>query len=221
MVRVGPTIDCKIPTVASFLCVIGAYLIGSVSFAIVASWVLRLPDPRSYGSGNPGATNVLRSGKRAAAACTLLGDAAKGLAVVLLSRHLAPVLGFGEATVAACALAVFLGHLYPLYFGFKGGKGVSTALGILLGLSPWAALVALAVFIAVAALSRYASLASIVAALSAVVVSPMFLGRGSDLGAVVVIAALVVWRHRANIQRLQAGTESKLNPRERSAPPAA
>jgi acyl phosphate:glycerol-3-phosphate acyltransferase len=215
------TIACKIQTVASLLCVVGAYVIGSVSFAIVASWIFRLPDPRTYGSGNPGATNVLRSGKRAAAVCTLFGDAAKGLAVVLLSRHLAPVLGFGEATVAASALAVFLGHLYPLYFGFKGGKGVSTGLGILLGLSPWAALVAFAVFIAVAALSRYVSLASILAALSAVVVSPMLLGWGPDLGAVVVIAALVVWRHRTNIQRLRLGTESKLSLRDSSAPPAA
>jgi glycerol-3-phosphate acyltransferase PlsY len=202
------------------LCIVGAYLIGSVSFAIVASWVFRLPDPRSYGSGNPGATNVLRSGKRAAALCALLGDAAKGLIVVLLARHFAPLIGFGEATVAACALAVFLGHLYPLYFRFKGGKGVATAFGILLGLNPGVALVALIVFVAVAVLSRYASLASILGALAAAVVSPILLGSGPDLTAVIVIAALVVWRHRANIQRLQSGTESKLHLRRSTGPPA-
>jgi glycerol-3-phosphate acyltransferase PlsY len=203
------------------LCIVGAYLIGSVSFAIVASWVFRLPDPRSYGSGNPGATNVLRSGKRAAALCALLGDAAKGLIAVLLARHFAPRIGFGEVTVAACALAVFLGHLYPLYFRFKGGKGVATALGILLGLSPGVALVALVMFIAVAALSRYASLASILGALAAVVVSPILLGWGPDLTVVILIATLVIWRHRANIQRLQSGTESKLHLRRNSAPPVA
>jgi glycerol-3-phosphate acyltransferase PlsY len=207
------------PFVALFLCVIGAYLIGSVSFAIVASWIFRLPDPRSYGSGNPGATNVLRSGKRAAALCTLLGDVAKGLIAVVLARCFAPRIGFGEVTVAACALAVFLGHLYPLYFRFKGGKGVATAAGILLGLSPWVALVALVVFVAAAVLSRYASLASILAALAAVVVSPIVLGWGPDLAAVILIVAFVIWRHRANIERLQSGTEGKLNLRRVSPPP--
>ncbi len=199
------------PLIAFSLCVIGAYLIGSVSFAIVASWIFRLPDPRSYGSGNPGATNVLRSGKRAAALCTLLGDVAKGLVAVLLARHFAPLIGFGEATAAACAVAVFLGHLYPLYFRFKGGKGVATAAGILLGLSPCMALVALVVFTAAAVLTRYASLASILAALAAVAASPFLLGWGPDLAAVILIGALVVWRHRANIQRLRSGTEGKLN----------
>lgn len=203
------------------LCVVGAYLIGSISFAIVVSWMFRLPDPRSYGSGNPGATNVLRSGKRAAAICALFGDAAKGLIVVLLARHFAPVIGIGEATVAACAIAVFLGHLYPLYFRFKGGKGVATALGILLGLNPGVALVALVVFVVVAALSRYVSLASIVGALGAAVMSPILLGWGPDLAVVVLIAALVIWRHRANIQRLRSGTESKLRLRRNSVPPAA
>ena len=205
---------------AFFLCITGAYLIGSVSFAIVASWIFRLPDPRSYGSGNPGATNVLRSGKRAAALFTLLGDVAKGLVAVLLARHFAPLLGLGEATVAASALTVFLGHLYPLYFRFKGGKGVATAAGILLGLSPWVALVAFVAFVTTAALSRYVSLASIIAAFAAVVVSPIVLGWGVDLAAVVLIAALIVWRHRANIRRLQSGTEGKLNVRRNSAPPA-
>jgi glycerol-3-phosphate acyltransferase PlsY len=203
------------------LCVFGAYLIGSISFAIVASWMFRLPDPRSYGSRNPGATNVLRSGKRAAAICALLGDAAKGLIAVLLARYFAPLIGIGEVTVAACALAVFLGHLYPLYFRFKGGKGVATALGILLGLNPGVALVALVVFVVVAALSRYVSLASIVGALAAAVVSPILLGWGPDLAVVVLIAALVIWRHRANIQRLRSGTETKLYLRRGSVPPAA
>jgi len=208
------------PLGALFLCVIGAYLIGSISFAIVASWIFRLPDPRSYGSGNPGATNVLRSGKRAAALCTLSGDVAKGLVVVLLARRLEPLIGFGEATVAACALAVFLGHLYPLYFRFKGGKGVATAAGILLGLSPWVALAALVVFIAVLALTRYASLASILAALAADVVSPIALGWGPNLAALTLIAALVIWRHRANVQRLRSGTESKSYLRRSNSPPA-
>ena len=208
------------PLGALFLCVVGAYLIGSISFAIVASWIFRLPDPRSYGSGNPGATNVLRSGKRAAALCTLLGDVAKGLVAVLLARHFAPLIGFGEAMVATCAFAVFLGHLYPLYFRFKGGKGVATAAGILLGLSPWVALVALIVFVAVLALTRYASLASILAAFAAVVASPISLGWGPNLAALSLIAALVIWRHRANIQRLQSGTESKFNLRRSNSPPA-
>jgi acyl phosphate:glycerol-3-phosphate acyltransferase len=204
----------------SIACVVGAYLIGSISFAVLTSLIFGLPDPRTYGSGNPGATNVLRSGKRAAALCTLLGDVAKGSVAVLLARHFASVFGAGEATVAASAVAVFLGHLYPLYFGFKGGKGVSTALGILLGLSPWMALVVAVVFVAVAALSAYASLASILAAVAAVVVSPMLLGWSPDSGAVLLIAAFVVWRHRANIQRLQSGTERKLNLRRSGAPPA-
>jgi len=207
------------PFVAFSICVIGAYLIGSISFAIVSSWVFRLPDPRSYGSGNPGATNVLRSGRRTAALCTLLGDVAKGFVAVMLARYFTPMIGFGEMTVAAAALAVFLGHLYPLYFRFKGGKGVATALGILLGLSPWLALTTLVVFVVVAVLTRYASLASIIAALAAAGVSPALLGWGPNLVAVIGVAALVVWRHRANIRRLQSGTESKLHLR-RSDPPS-
>ena len=207
------------PFVAFSICVIGAYLIGSISFAIVSSWVFRLPDPRSYGSGNPGATNVLRSGRRTAALCTLLGDVAKGFVAVMLARYFTPMIGFGEMTVAAAALAVFLGHLYPLYFRFKGGKGVATALGILLGLSPWLALTTLVVFVVVAVLTRYASLASIIAALAAAGVSPALLGWGPNLVAVIGVAALVVWRHRANIRRLQSGTESKLHLRRSDPPP--
>jgi len=196
---------------ASLICVIGAYLIGSISFAVLASRIFHLPDPRSYGSGNPGAANVLRSGKVPAALFTLLGDAAKGVVGVELARLLAPSFGLGPTTVALCALAVVLGHLYPVFFGFKGGKGVATSFGALLALSPWAALVAAAVFLVVVALFRYVSLASILAAGAAVVVSPLVLGWGAESGAVLAIAALVIWRHRANLQRLRRGTESKLN----------
>jgi glycerol-3-phosphate acyltransferase PlsY len=202
----------------SLMCVIGAYLIGSVSFAVLASRIFGLPDPRTYGSGNPGAANVLRSGKLAAALFTLLGDAAKGVAAVLLARLLAPTLGFGPVTVALCALAVVLGHLYPVFFEFKGGKGVATSFGALLALSPWAALGAVAVFLLVVMLSRYVSLASILAAGAAAVVSALMSGWGAQTAAVLAIAALVVWRHRANIQRLHLGTESKLNLRRRAAP---
>jgi len=204
----------------SLLCVIAAYLIGSISFAIVASRIFRLPDPRSYGSGNPGATNVLRSGRKAAALLTLLGDAAKGLVTILVARYLAPVLGLGEATVAACGVAVFLGHLYPVYFGFKGGKGVATALGVLLGLNVWIALVGLVVFALVAVISRYVSLASVVTAAVLVVVAPVQLGLTPISAAIAIIAVLVIWRHRANMARLISGTESKLGVRGRETPPA-
>jgi glycerol-3-phosphate acyltransferase PlsY len=204
----------------SLLCVIAAYLIGSISFAIVASWIFRLPDPRSYGSGNPGATNVLRSGRKAAALVTLLGDAAKGFVTILIARYLAPVLGFAEATVAACGVAVFLGHLYPVYFGFKGGKGVATALGVLLGLNAWIALVGLVVFALVTIISRYVSLASVVTAAVLIIVAPVQLGLTPVAAAIATIAVLVIWRHRGNMTRLISGTERKLGFRSSEVPPA-
>ena len=204
----------------SLLCVIAAYLIGSISFAIVASRIFGLPDPRSYGSGTPGATNVLRSGRKAAALVTLLGDAAKGLVTILGVRYLAPALSFAEVTVAACAVAVFLGHLYPVYFRFKGGKGVATALGVLLGLDAWIALVGVAVFALVAVVSRYVSLASVVTAAVLIVVAPVQLGLTPIAAAVAIIAVLVIWRHRGNLARLVSGTESKLGARGNETPPA-
>ena len=204
----------------SLLCVIAAYLIGSISFAIVASRIFGLPDPRSYGSGNPGATNVLRSGRKAAALVTLLGDAAKGLVTILGVRYLAPALSFAEVTVAACAVAVFLGHLYPVYFRFKGGKGVATALGVLLGLDAWIALVGVAVFALVAVVSRYVSLASVVTAAVLIVVAPVQLGLTPIAAAIAIIAVLVIWRHRGNLARLVSGTESKLGARGNETPPA-
>lgn len=204
----------------SFACVLAAYLLGSISFGIVSSWIFRLPDPRSYGSGNPGATNVLRSGRKKAAVVTLLGDAAKGLVAVLLARHFASALGLGTATVAASGLAVFLGHVYPIYFRFKGGKGVATALGVLLGLDPWLAMVGLAVFIVAVSLSRYVSLASMAAAVAVAGLAPIRLDWSWSAAAVIIIAAVVVWRHQANIQRLREGTESKIKFRRSEVRPA-
>jgi glycerol-3-phosphate acyltransferase PlsY len=196
-----------------------AYLFGSVSFAVVISRVFGLPDPRTYGSGNPGATNVLRTGSKAAALLTLIGDAGKGAVTVWLTKSLGPQFGVGDATIAAVAVAAFAGHLYPLFFGFKGGKGVATAAGILLALSPWFALVALVVFGLVAAGSRYVSLASVTAALAAAIAGPLIMGWGPVTLAVIVMAGLVVWRHRANIARLLAGQESKVGSRRTGPPP--
>jgi len=142
------------------------------------------------------------------------------LVTILVARYLAPVLGLGEATVAACGVAVFLGHLYPVYFGFKGGKGVATALGVLLGLNVWIALVGLVVFALVAVISRYVSLASVVTAAVLVVVAPVQLGLTPISAAIAIIAVLVIWRHRANMARLISGTESKLGVRGRETPPA-
>ena len=188
----------------SALTVLAAYCLGSVSFAIAVSRLMRLPDPRTYGSRNPGATNVLRTGKRAAAALTLAGDAGKGWLAVWLAQLYAP-----EAAALA-GLAVFLGHLFPLFHRFKGGKGVATAAGVLFGLDVWLGLGSLATWIVIAAFLRYASLASLVAALFA----PFFawyIGLSYDMLLVVTsIAALLVWRHKGNIGRLFAGTESRI-----------
>jgi acyl phosphate:glycerol-3-phosphate acyltransferase len=186
-----------------------AYLLGSISFAIVVSRLMSLPDPRTYGSKNPGATNVLRTGRRVAAVLTLAGDAGKGWLAVWLAFWLA-----GDP--AAAGLAVFLGHLYPLFHRFRGGKGVATAAGVLFGLDPWMGLAALAAWIVMAVLFRYASLASISAALCA----PFFawFANPHHVLPVALIAALLVWRHRGNIARLWAGTEAKLGARKASPP---
>jgi glycerol-3-phosphate acyltransferase PlsY len=196
-----------------------AYLFGSVSFAVVVSRVFGLPDPRTYGSGNPGATNVLRSGSKVAAALTLLGDLLKGAVAVWVTQALGPRLGLGDGTIALVAAAAFAGHLYPVFFRFKGGKGVATAAGILLALSPWLGLAALAVFAVVIAVSRFVSLASVSAALAAASAAPLLLGWGPIALAVLLMAALVVWRHRQNLQRLFAGRENRLGARKPLPPP--
>lgn len=196
--------------VAFILFVVAAYLIGSISFAVVVSWCFGLPDPHTYGSGNPGATNVLRTGKKTAAVLTLLGDAAKGAIALWLAQRLAPEFGLGEMALAAVAFAAFIGHLFPVYFRFKGGKGVSTAAGILLALDVRVAGVVLLVWLLTVLALRYSSLASMVAALAAPAATIYFLGWGPFAWMVAAMTMLLLWRHRANIGRLLNGTESRI-----------
>jgi len=188
------------------LFIIFAYLWGSVSTAIIVCRLLDLPDPRTQGSGNPGATNVLRLAGKKAATITLLGDFLKGLLPVLLAGFA----GASEGGLAGVALAAFLGHLYPVFFGFAGGKGVATALGAIMGLSPWVALAALATWLVMAVTVRISSLA----ALTAAVVAPFYLWwfelPRSYVVAVLLMVALLIWRHRSNIHNLLAGTEDSI-----------
>lgn len=192
------------------LATLAAYLIGSLSFAVIVSRAMGLNDPRTYGSGNPGATNVLRSGNKAAAVLTLLLDALKGFVPVVLVDQLGARFGLGEGTVALVALAAFLGHLWPVFFRFQGGKGVATAAGVLLGLNPWLGLATLATWVIIAAFFRYSSLAAIVAAVFAPFYQLLIWGGGPAAISVAVMGLLLVWRHSANIQKLLKGTESKL-----------
>lgn len=201
--------------VASPLAVLLAYLIGSISFAVIVSRVMGLADPRSYGSKNPGATNVLRSGNRTAAVCTLLGDAAKGWLAVYLARFFAERYGFGDTTIALVALAVFVGHLYPVFHRFAGGKGVATAAGVLLALHPMLGIGTIATWIIIAFFFRYSSLAALVAAVFAPLWYLFLFGPGPIGMAVGAMSALLVWRHRANIGKLIAGKEAKIGGRTR------
>ena len=197
-------------TLLPFLAVLAAYLVGSLSFAVIVSRVMGLKDPRTYGSGNPGATNVLRSGSKAAAIVTLALDALKGYAPTALVAVFGPAHGLGEGTLALVALAAVLGHLYPVFFRFRGGKGVATAAGALFGIDPLLGAATLATWIIVAAFFRYSSLASIVAAVFAPFWQLMTEGAGPIAFALIAIALLLIWRHEANIKRLFAGTESRL-----------
>lgn len=192
-----------------------AYLLGSLSFAVLVSKAMGLKDPRSYGSNNPGATNVLRSGSKGAAVATLLLDGLKGWLPVVLVKWFGSAYGLGDGTVAAVGLAAFLGHLYPVFFQFKGGKGVATAAGVLLGIGWVLGVATLATWLIVAFFSRYSSLASIAAA----VFAPLFYLLGDRAAwyvdknivmALVVMSALLLYRHRENINKLVKGTESRL-----------
>ena len=200
---------------------LAAYLIGSLSFAVIVSRLMGLNDPRTYGSGNPGATNVLRSGNKAAAILTLLLDALKGFVPVFLVKEFGAPYGLDEGTLALVAVAAFLGHLWPVFFRFKGGKGVATAAGVLLGLNPWLGLATFATWIIIAAFTRYSSLAALVAAVFAPFYQVLIWGSGAVAMAVFVMGALLVWRHSGNIQKLLKGTESKLGQKAAGAAPAA
>jgi acyl phosphate:glycerol-3-phosphate acyltransferase len=200
-IRSMPT--ALIPTA---LAVTAAYCLGSVSFAIVVSRLLRLPDPRSYGSKNPGATNVLRTGKKAAAVLTLAGDAGKGWLAVWLAQLYTADIG----AMALAGLAVFLGHLFPLFHRFHGGKGVATAAGVLLALDWRIGLGTVATWAIIAVFLRYSSLAALVSAVFAPCFTALVLGFGLPAACVTVMAALLVWRHRQNIGRLLAGAETRI-----------
>ena len=197
------------------LAAVAAYLVGSLSFAVIVSRAMALNDPRTYGSKNPGATNVLRSGSKAAAIVTLLLDALKGWLPVVLVKWFGAPYGLGDGTVALVGLAAFLGHLFPVFFRFVGGKGVATALGVLVGISAWLGLAAGGIWLLVAVVFRFSSLASLAAAVLAPVVyvladgGPWLMDR-SILVAIIAMSALLVWRHAENISRLVQGKESRL-----------
>jgi len=200
---------------------VAAYLLGSLSFAVIVSRVMGLSDPRTYGSKNPGATNVLRSGSKAAAAVTLLFDALKGWLPVVLVRWFGAPYGLEEGTMALVGLAAFLGHLWPVFFRFEGGKGVATALGVLMGISGWLGLATLLTWVIIAFFFRYSSLASLVAA----VFAPFFYVLGGGVAwytdarvgvAIAVMSGLLAWRHKENIQRLLQGKESRLGSKKKA-----
>lgn len=202
------------------LATLAAYLIGSLSFAVVVSRFMGLADPRTYGSKNPGATNVLRSGNKAAAVITLLLDALKGWLPVVLVQAYGERYGLGAGTVALAGFAAFLGHLFPVFFRFQGGKGVATAAGVILAFNPWLGLASLATWVIIAVFFRYSSLASIVTA----VFAPAYYLLGGGVAweapgvmvlALAAMAVLLVWRHAENINRLIAGTESKLGAKKK------
>ncbi|MCH7342054.1 glycerol-3-phosphate 1-O-acyltransferase PlsY [Pelomonas sp. CA6] len=204
-------------TLYPLLAAVAGYLAGSLSFAVIISRVMGLADPRSYGSGNPGATNVLRSGNKAAAILTLAFDALKGYVPVLLVLMYGPRLGLGESTAALVGLAAFVGHLWPVFFRFEGGKGVATAAGVLLALNPQLGAATLATWVIVAFFFRYSSLASIVSALFAPFYQMLIWGAEPSVLAVGLMSLLLIWRHEANIRKLLAGTESKLGQKAASA----
>jgi glycerol-3-phosphate acyltransferase PlsY len=198
------------PELQTLIVALASYALGSVSFAVFVSKAMGLPDPRSYGSKNPGATNVLRSGSKLAAVLTLIGDAGKGALAVgltVLATGESPIAGYDPPIAGAMAL---LGHLYPAFHGFKGGKGVATAAGVLLALNPWLGLGALATFAILVAFFRIVSLASMAAAAFAVYWSWFLFGLTPVTPAVGAIALLVIWRHRENIVRLLNGKEPRL-----------
>jgi len=207
------------PAVYSIVAIVAAYLVGSLSFAVIVSRFMGLADPRSYGSGNPGATNVLRSGNKAAALLTLAFDALKGFVPVMAALWWQGRFGWGETTVGLVGLAAFVGHLWPVFFRFQGGKGVATAAGVLMALNPMLGAATLLTWLIVAFFTRYSSLAAIVAAAFAPFFQLLQWGPSPMVLPITVMSLLLVWRHHANIRKLLAGTESRLG--QKSAAPSA
>lgn len=208
-------------TLYPLLAILAGYLIGSLSFAVIVSRLMGLSDPRSYGSGNPGATNVLRSGNKAAAILTLVFDALKGYVPVLLVLLFGPDVGLGEGTAALVGLAAFLGHLWPVFFGFKGGKGVATAAGVLLAVNPLLGAATLATWLIVAYFTRYSSLAALVASVFAPFYQMLIWGMGPVVLTAGLMGLLLIWRHEANIRKLLNGTESRIGQKAAGAKAAA
>jgi len=202
------------PKLLAALGAVIAYLIGSLSFAVIVSRLFGLADPRSYGSGNPGATNVLRSGNKAAAVLTLVFDALKGYIPVVIAQHMS----LDIVTITAVGLGAFIGHLWPVFFKFEGGKGVATAAGVLLGFAPALGGLVLLVWLAMAVVFRYSSLAALTASIAAPIIQFQGWGFSVMTVGVIVMSALLIWRHEANIRKLLAGQESKLG--QKAAPPA-
>lgn len=202
--------DSATTPLISILVLLATFLIGSIPFAVIVSRAMRLDDPRSYGSGNPGATNVLRSGNKLAAVLTLLGDAAKGLLVVLLAKSWGPTLGLSTQLIAGIAIAVFLGHVFSIFLRFRGGKGVATAAGVLLGIHWTLGAAVLGIWLLVAATTRYSSLAALSAAILAPLLTLWLTSDQTWTGAVVIMSAILIWRHKDNIRKLLAGQEGRI-----------
>ncbi|MDB5813158.1 MAG: glycerol-3-phosphate acyltransferase [Rhodocyclales bacterium] len=203
------TISVAAPTV-TILALLIAFLIGSIPFAVLVSKAMGLDDPRSYGSGNPGATNVLRSGNKLAAILTLFGDAAKGLFVVSLARALAPVFGFSMQVLAGIGIAVFLGHVFSVFLRFRGGKGVATAAGVLFGIQLELGAAVVVLWLLVALVTRYSSVAALSAAAAAPFLALWLTGSETWTAATMIMAAVLIWRHKDNIRKLLAGQEGRL-----------
>jgi glycerol-3-phosphate acyltransferase PlsY len=204
----------------NLLAIVLAYLIGSVSFAVLVSKTMGLADPHTYGSGNPGATNVLRTGNRKAAALTLIGDILKGVVAVLLAKWLAPQLGLAPMTIMLVGLAAFVGHLFPVFHRFAGGKGVATAAGVLVALNPVHGLATLGTWLIIAFFFRYSSLAALVAAIFAPFYWVLLFGASTAVLPILLMSVLLIWRHRRNIGNLLAGKESRIGAKPGDLPAA-
>ncbi len=198
------------PLLLNVLFIVVAYLLGSLSFAVIVSRRMDLADPRGYGSGNPGATNMLRSGRKSAAALTLIGDGLKGWLAVWLAKNFGPQLGLHESIAAWCGLAAFFGHVFPIFFGFKGGKGVATAMGVWIGFSVWLGLACIVTWLMMVALFRFSSLGALTAAAVAPLYTALTMGWNAFLWVAMIMSALLIYRHKSNIQKLIAGTETRL-----------